>query len=304
MKASTQLQNQIETICLEHIKALRLPDDFIQVIRDVYLPLSEKLLQHKTEQPFFVSINGAQGTGKSTLTSFLQILLQARLNAPVAAFSIDDFYATHQQRQKLGHDIHPLLATRGVPGTHDLDLLENVLDNLLSQKPCKVPRFDKAIDDRCEKHEWSKYDQPVKVILFEGWCNHSPSQTAAELEQPINELEATEDQQGTWRNYANDKLNEYHKRVFSFADTCIMLKSPDFEHVYQWRALQEEKLRQATSTQQSHRLMDQATLKRFIQHYERITRHTLKHLPDSADFVLPVNPNHSITGIIERHAKG
>ena len=283
--------------------AQRLPDQFLQVVREIYLPLSDMLLGKLPQHTLFVSINGAQGTGKSTLTSFLKLILETQLNAPVAAFSLDDFYATHQQRQQLGRDIHPLLQTRGVPGTHDLELMDQVIDRLIEGKPTDVPQFDKATDDRHAPQHWHHYDKPVRVILFEGWCNHSPPKTAEELEQPVNELERHEDTDGSWRHYANEQLIQYHQRIYSRADVCVMLKSPDFEHVYQWRQLQEQKLKQTIMQKQSHRLMDETALLRFIQHYERITRHTLAHLPAMADMVLPVRPDHSIEGIIETHAR-
>ncbi len=288
--------------CRKLIQEQRLPADFMQVVTETYLPLADMLLTHLTEQPLMVNINGAQGTGKSTLTSFIKLIIETRLNAPVAAFSLDDFYSTYQQRQQIGKDIHPLLTTRGVPGTHDLELMDEVIDKLLHGKTADVPQFDKAIDDRREKNQWHRYQQPVKVILFEGWCNHSPPQTSEQLQQPINELEANEDADGTWRQYANTRLIEYHQRVFSRANLSLMLRSPDFEHVYQWRQLQEQKLRESTPADQAYRLMDDSALNRFIQHYERITRHTLDHLPEKADIILPVRPDHSIAGIVDRHA--
>ena len=77
-----------------------------------------------------------------------------------------------------------------------------------------------------------------------------------------------------------------------------MLQAPDFEHIYEWRSLQEEKLRQSTGD--TEHVMDEDQLRRFIQHYERISRHTLNHLPNNADVVLPIAEDHSITGIIQK----
>lgn len=296
------LSGPIEQACQAQIEAEKLPPSFMDVVRKIYLPLASHLLLQQDEAPVrLVSINGAQGTGKSTLTGFLRIILQAALGKPVAAFSLDDYYLTLSAREQLAKDVHPLLATRGVPGTHDLELLASVIDDLLTGRPCRVPKFNKAIDDRQDSADWTAYDEPVAMVLFEGWCNHSPVQSAAELADPINELEAVEDPDGTWRRYANDALQRYHQQVFSLADACVMLKSPDFEHVYQWRSLQEDKLRQVTPASEAHRLMDKSALVRFIQHYERITRHTLAELPEQADYLLPVRPDHSIAGVIERH---
>jgi D-glycerate 3-kinase len=276
---------------------LHLPDTFETTVTQVYLPLIQHIVNLKQHKPLFISINGAQGSGKSTLTYFLKQLIEIETRLRVANISLDDFYATRRQREILSKTVHPLLITRGVPGTHELELMESTLFNLLEGKACRLPRFDKAIDDRCPQDQWT--EQPaVDIILFEGWCNHSPPQSAAELVQPINQLEAEEDTDGSWRHYANQQLKLYQQNIFSQADHCIMLKAADFEHVFQWRQLQEHKLRNRLAAKSRQRIMSDADLARFIQHYERITRHTLKHLPELADIVIPVNPDHTINQII------
>ncbi|MFV9614309.1 MAG: phosphoribulokinase [Gammaproteobacteria bacterium] len=294
-----------QKICRSLIEQLSLPHDFETVVRDIYLPLAKIIIDKKQDQPLLVSINGAQGTGKSTLTRFLKHIIESQLSCHVAELSLDDFYSSRSRRQQLGREVHPLFVTRGVPGTHDAALIENILDALMNRQPCTAPRFDKASDERCAESEWVVYREPVNVILFEGWCNQSPVQSLDELVNPVNELESSEDAEGIWRHYANEQLINYHERFFSYADISIMLNAVEFERIYAWRSLQEKKLRQAVSastsaTQQQH-IMDDKQLKRFIQHYERISRHTLAHLPHSADMVLPIAADHSITGIVQNH---
>jgi len=283
--------------CESLMQQSHLPPDFVAVIADIYLPLSRILIDQVGNKTLLVSINGAQGTGKSTLTHFLKLIIESELNARVATLSLDDFYHTRRQRQLLAEQVHPLLITRGVPGTHDADLIETVLEKFMSGKPCVVPRFNKATDDRYDESEWSSCDRAVDVVLFEGWCNSSPVQNERQLEQTINELEANEDKQGVWRYYANDQLKSYHQRFYQYADLCLLLKAPDFEHVYQWRHLQEQKLKAGTPEHLQHRVLDDAALRRFLLHYERISRHTLEHLPETADVVLPIASDHSIDSI-------
>ena len=286
------------------IDRLRLPNDFETIVRDIYLPLAKIIIDKKQDQPLLVNINGAQGTGKSTLTTFLKHIIESQLSCQVAELSLDDFYSSRSRRQQLGREVHPLFVTRGVPGTHDSELIESVLDALMNRQSCTAPRFDKASDERCAESEWVTYSEPVDVILFEGWCNHSPAQNLDELVNPVNELEACEDAEGIWRHYANEQLIDYHERFFRYADISIMLNAVEFERIYAWRSLQEQKLRQAASvsisaTQQY--VMDDNQLKRFIQHYERISRHTLTHLPHNADVVLPIAADHSIIDIVQNH---
>ena len=287
--------------CNSLIKELRLPDSYLQVVETIFIGLSESIhtLQKASSKPLFISINGAQGTGKSTLTRFLKLILETRFNVNVAEFSLDDFYLTRQERINLSETVHPLFKTRGVPGTHDIHLIEHTLEMLLNEWECLIPAFDKSSDDRLKMQDWKK-QSPAQILLFEGWCNHSPYQSDEELESPINELEEKEDADGTWRRHVNNELKLYHERIFSHADLTVMLSPPSFDHIFEWRNLQEEKLRQSNDATGT-RIMNQQQVFRFIQHYERITRHSLKNLPEKADVVLPVNDQHEIEAIRYRN---
>jgi len=287
--------------CLALSESMLLPDTFNTIIQNICFPLSHHIIEERKRGPMLVSINGAQGTGKSTLTAFIKLIIESEFKFRVASFSLDDFYYTRVEREQLGKDVHPLLVTRGVPGTHDVDLIENVLDSLLGGRGCDVPRFNKVFDDRCLPSEWMAYDNSIDVILFEGWCNNSPVQSLTDLVNPINELEEKEDAQGLWRHYVNEKLDEYHQRIFNQVDMSVMLKAPDFEHIYSWRSLQEQKLKSDTLADQKTQIMSHAELNRFIQHYERISRHTLKHFPEIADLVIPVSSDHSMDRIIKKN---
>ena len=293
--------NKTQIVSQILIDELQLPTDFKQIVESTYLPLTAHILDKKSEKPLFININGAQGTGKSTLTHFLKHLIEAETEFSVANISIDDFYSTRADREKLAQSLHPLFLTRGVPGTHDVKLMENTLSRLLDGKACSIPRFNKAVGDRYTEDQWTVCNNNTDIVLFEGWCNHSPAQSDKELLTPVNKLESTEDPDGIWRTYANEQLKDYHKKIFNHADMCIMLKAPDFEKIFEWRCLQEDKLRKKTKLIGQSRIMSPNKLKHFIQHYERITRHTLQHLPDIADIVIPIAADHSIKNIINRY---
>jgi D-glycerate 3-kinase len=290
-----------QELCSALIKQMQLPDSFYETVNNIYLPLSQIILHRKKNQPLLVSINGAQGTGKSTMTTFIKHIIESEMKCHVANLSLDDFYSIRKERKRLAEAVHPLFVTRGVPGTHDVVLIEQVLDKLVNQQPCRSPRFNKTIDDRYDESKWADYNNPVEVILFEGWCNNSPAQSQQMLARPVNELERNEDPQGVWRQYVNEQLIDYQQRLFNRADMCIMLKAPDFECVYEWRSLQEQKLKTDSAYPEQNRVMNETELQRFIQHYERISRHTLSHLPATADVVLPLAADHSIKGIVQNH---
>src|SRR4051812_33755031 len=72
--------------------------------------------------PFILGISGLQGSGKSTLATEL-IDAARRRGWSAVSLSLDDVYLTRAERESLARAVHPLLRTRGVPGTHDLTLL-------------------------------------------------------------------------------------------------------------------------------------------------------------------------------------
>lgn len=306
MVPATLEQSILDEFCL----AQQLPASYIAFAQQYFLPLATELKrasdsQTESKLPLLIGINGCQGSGKSTLSALLEKVLSQLYDKKVANLSIDDFYHTKIYRHQLAQNKHPLFATRGVPGTHDIALLEQTLSALRGNKnDITIPRFNKAIDDRYPDTDCDKIKGPVDIILLEGWCIGANAQSASELLEPINALERTEDKQGTWRTAINEAIKEQYHPVFAQLDSLIMLKAPSFECVYQWRQLQEEKLRQIYSQnyqtgdgiQANHGVMDDKQLKRFIQHYQRLTEHMLRSLPEHADIVFDLNQQHQITG--------
>ena len=272
------------------LKDLQLPADYASTVSQVVIPLCEALTDvyrlRQSSLPLVVGINGAQGSGKSTLATFVQARLSAERGLSVVVISLDDFYLGRQRRQQLARDIHPLLQTRGVPGTHDIDLGVNTLQQLLLAGPeqqTAIPRFDKATDDRSPQNDWDPHRGPVDIILLEGWCIGARSQSPETLQVPVNALEKNEDSDGIWRHYVNRCLAEDYPRLFDFVDYLVYLAVGDFEQVHQWRSLQEQKLKAAGNGG-----MEDHELTRFIQHFERLTRHMMNDLPGRADQVFTI----------------
>ncbi len=281
-------EDTIRAFILRH----RLPDSFRDIARDIYLPLID-WLDKKTETPLLLGINGCQGSGKSTLADFIAAV-QAMRGRRVAVLSIDDFYLTRRERAQLAQSIHPLLQTRGVPGTHDLALALQTVDSLLSLSPgdtTQLPRFDKSCDDRAPLSQWPTIEGPIDMVILEGWCVGSRPQSANELTTPVNTLEKNEDGDGRWRQFVNDSLKNY-QQLFERLHTMVMLKAPDFSCVYRWRLEQEQKL--AALRPDGSGVMSAEEIARFIQHYQRLTEANLVALPSHADVILELNHQHGI----------
>ena len=229
--------------------------------------------------PPVFAITGLQGSGKSTLAE--QVAARARGEGlRVAVLSLDDLYLTRAQRQRLAVEVHPLLATRGPPGTHDVALGCRVLDGLRNGEEVVLPRFDKLADDRAPDDTWIRIDGRVDLALFEGWCLKAAPEDDAALATPINALERYEDADGRWRRHCNDALRNDYPALWSRIDALWFLQPPGFDIVRTWRWQQEQAL-VARDPQRTG--MDRAQLDRFIQHYERTSRHLLATLPAIAE---------------------
>ena len=243
-----------------------------------------------------LGINGAQGTGKSTLADFLQLAMEQQHGWRVAVLSIDDFYLTKTERRALAREVHPLLATRGVPGTHDVAMLSVCLDALRDLGPgdeFALPRFDKAEDDRANQKDWPRVAGPIDLIILEGWCVGSVAQDEAELTTAINALERDRDTTGAWRHYANDRLRTDYAQLFARIEVMVFLQAPGFDAIYRWRLEQEHKLA-ASAAEGASGIMTDEQVAEFIEFYERITRNNLLQLPRSADVIFELDQNHDI----------
>ena len=270
----------------------RLPSQFRTLIAEVHAPIAARVATEARRRGghLVAGLSGAQGSGKSTLAAVLKGLLDSA-GLPTAVLSIDDLYLTHAERLRLGERVHPLLRTRGVPGTHDVALGLATLERLRCVGPLALPRFDKQRDDRLPRAQWPMFDAPASVVILEGWCVGALPQSDAELSAPVNALERTEDPRGEWRGYVNDALRGAYHELFGRLDMLLLLEAPSFDVVHGWRLEQEHKLRDRVTAagDDASRVMDEAGVARFISHYERITRHILREMPGRADVVLELD---------------
>lgn len=270
--------NAIEALIAEE----KLPSDYSGIVEAYWQPLADRIAT-ETKRPLVVGINGAQGSGKSTLCLFLEQLLAERgLNA--VTISLDDLYLTRSERAALAAETHRLFVTRGVPGTHDVAHGEAILHDLAAGSDTFLPAFDKATDDRDSLSRGPV--RKVDVLLFEGWCVGAVPQPAEALREPVNRLEAEEDPDGEWRREVNRRLATDYAELFAQIDLLVMLKVEDFSAVRANRALQEQKL--AARNPIGTAIMDGPALDRFLMHYERLTRWMLQEMPARADVLIEI----------------
>ena len=229
--------------------------------------------------PLVIGLCGPQGAGKSTIAAAL-----AARAARVAVLSLDDLYLDPAARTRLARDVHPLLRTRGVPGTHDVALGVEVLTRLVAGEPVALPRFDKGSDAPRPVAEWPVVER-VEIVLFEGWCVGAVAQPDTALVAPVNALERDDDPDGRWRRFVNARLAGPYRALFAPLDRLVLLRAPDFATVVGWRQAAE---RGGAGT------MTDAGVARFCAHFERITRHVDAEMPARADLVVGLAADRSV----------
>ena len=272
--------------------------DKVGQLNNFYLPISKIIYKNflKNDKTQVIGLSGGQGSGKSTISNILKILLKESFGLETVVFSIDDFYKTLKQRKIMSKNISSLFLTRGVPGTHDTKMLFSCIKALKNSKFKKIliPKFNKAIDDRISRNKWLKVNKRPNVVIFEGWCVGAGPQKKRDLLVPINELEKRKDIKKIWRNRVNQELKKDYKKIFRLIDKLIFLKVPSFKHVFKWRLLQEKKLQIANK---GKKVMSYNQIKNFIMFYERLTKHMLKSLTYKADAVIKIDVEHRLKSI-------
>ena len=274
----------------------------ITILKKFYIPMSFWIERKykKKGKTLFLGVSGGQGSGKTTVTGILTIILKKFFKRQIHVSSIDDFYKTLEERNKMSNKIHSLFKTRGVPGTHDINLVKKFFNFIKKEKfrKIKLPKFEKARDDRLKKKYWHSLKKRPEIVILEGWCVGAKPQSNSLIRKPINILEKYEDKDLMWRKYVNKKLKKEYKNLFAMIDYLIFMKVPNFNMVFKWRLLQENKLKKKSHLRT--KVMSYNEIKRFIMFYQRITLQMTKDLSKSASVVMLLKKNHEIKKVLFR----
>ena len=294
---------RVKKDCLKFIKSQETKADKFKnkerMIKSFLIPLCFWINKKANKKrPYFVGLAGGQGTGKTTISSLIRIILTKYFKLNVFRISIDDFYKTRKERISLSKRVHPMLLTRGVPGTHDINLMLNFFRKSKSKKfkRLKLPTFNKAIDDRFNKKKWYDLKKRPDIIIFEGWCVGAKSEKNTTLKKTINLLEKTKDQKQIWRNYVNHQLKSKYKNLYSQLNCLVYLKAKNFSLLQKWRLKQERKL--WIKSRVKSKIMNKGDVLSFMQTYQRITQSMFKNTPKHASIILNLNSNHQIKSAV------
>ena len=297
--------DKVKKDCLKFIKSQETKADKFKnkdkMIKSFLIPLCFWISKKaEKKKPYFVGLAGGQGTGKTTISSLIKIILIKYFKLNVFRISIDDFYKTRKERINLSKKVHPMLLTRGVPGTHDINMILSFFRKAKSRKfkRLRLPTFNKAIDDRSKKKKWYIINKRPDVIIFEGWCVGAKSEQNSTLKKNINSLEKTKDQKQIWRKYVNQQLKLKYKNLYTQLNCLIYLKAKNFSLLQKWRLKQERKLWVKSNIKSNSKIMSRKDVINFMQTYQRITQNMFKNMPKYASIIFNLNSNHQIKSAV------
>ena len=301
MKLTVECFDKVKKDCLRFIKSQETKADKFKnkerMIKSYLIPLCFWISKKADKKrPYFVGLAGGQGTGKTTISSLIKIILIKYFKLKVFRISIDDFYKTRKERISLSKRVHPMLLTRGVPGTHDINMMLNFFKKAKSKKfkRLKLPTFNKAIDDRFNKKRWYDLKEKPDVIIFEGWCVGAKAEKNNTLNKTINLMEKNKDKKKIWRKYVNQQLKSKYKNLYSQLNCLIYLRAKNFNLLQKWRLKQERKLLLSSKKNSKLKIMNKEDVLSFMQTYQRVTQNMFKNMPKYASIILNLNSNHQI----------
>ena len=301
---------KVNKACLSFIKSQETSKEKFKnkekMIKSFLIPISFWIAKKvEKKKPFILGLSGGQGSGKTTISSIISIILSKYFKLNVFKISIDDFYKTRKKRLELSKKVHPLLMVRGVPGTHDINVMLDFFKRTKEKKfkSIKVPRFNKATDDRYNKKLWYSVKRRPDVIIFEGWCVGAKAEQNYTLKTPINSLEKLKDQKIIWRRFVNKQLKSKYKKLYDQLNCLLFIKAKNFSLLRQWRIKQEKKLSLKSKRSNKLKIMSDKEIINFMQTYQRITQNMFKSVPKYASIILNLNSNQQIKSVVYNKLK-
>jgi len=310
MYSIVECYKEVSKDCFKFIKSQEtLKEKFkkkYKMIKYFLIPISFWIAEKaKNKKPYIVGLSGGQGTGKTTISSVISIILRKYFKLNVFTISIDDFYKTRKERLLLSKKVHPSLMIRGAPGTHGTNIMLDFFSRAKRKKfrPLKLPKFNKAIDDRYNKKLWYSVKKRPDIIIFEGWCVGAKAEKNNTLKKSLNSLEKLKDKKLTWRRFVNKQLQSKYKQLYDQLNCLLYLKSKNFSLLRKWRIKQEKKLRLKSKKSNNHKIMSNKEVINFMQTYQRVTQNMFKYVPKYASIILKLNSNHQIKSVVYNKLK-
>ncbi|MBW4517845.1 MAG: glycerate kinase [Timaviella obliquedivisa GSE-PSE-MK23-08B] len=286
----TSLPAVLEPFCRDQLGWESCPPKLLQ---NFWLPLAKQLItwHEQVEGVLIQGILGGQGTGKTTLAAILTQVL-THLGLRVCRLSLDDLYKTYADRRQL-EQIDPRIRWRGPPGTHDVELGLEVLQQLKQTHSAQLPRFDKSAWNGKGDRTTSETVANVDIILFEGWFVGVRPIDPALFDHAPSPIETESDR--AFARDMNTRLANYLP-LWNLLDRLIVLIPNDYRLSQQWRRQAEQGMIGTGRSGMSATEVDE-----FVEYFWRSLHPELFITPflhnTQADWVVEISPDHYPTAI-------
>jgi len=262
---------------------------------DFIVPLLEKIIAGSApNRTALIGVQGGQGTGKTALVRYLKKIL-AKMRYSSVVFSIDDFYKSYEARMKMaaknkGNPFYRI--ARGMPGTHRIAYLKEVLARVKRGERFKLPVFDKSLHNGAGNisGEITVKKRP-DFVFFEGWLLGMPCVKPAKLLKICREKKVDV----SW--FADKDLQEvmdycpHYEELWHYLDIFVVLEAAALELHYRWRYTQEKSLKQKKG-----KGMRKAEVYNFVKHFIPLT--LLIYEKTEPDLKLKIDKEHKFFDMI------
>ena len=184
------------------------------------------------------------------------------------------------------HPDNKLLAGRGLPGTHDLDLARSTLNSVLEcnrdKRPLELPIFDKSQNGGKGDRSSStvSVETPIDVFILEGWSmgfqplgrdlitrRYQQASSSRETSDPDHLVPAFLSHSLQSLLQVDEYLAAASKVLYPPFSLLIQIRPESYTYVYDWRRQQEHHMIAARGTGMSDEEVD-AFVGRYMPGYE------------------------------------
>ena len=204
----------------------------------VVLPILSHIcnLKNNSSKRYIIGLSALPGTGKTTLGVLIQPLAKA-MNISVSVVSMDDFYLPFDDMKKAIKN-NPWNVSRGFPGSHSTNLIEDKISEWKETGKFNHPVFDKSLrNGKGDRVTW-KTEYP-EILIIEGWFlgvkSIIPNQNYVTKEK-IEPLLSTEEI--LYRSKIQNNLKSYYK-IWNLFDKIWQIKPKEFFYMNEWKTSQE-----------------------------------------------------------------
>jgi len=250
----------------------------------------------RSGKTIIIGLQGGQGTGKTTLATYLAAGLSGQ-GCRVVSFSIDDFYASYEDRKRLsaqypGNPFYEI--PRGMPGTHRTSELLSALSCLKSGNDVDLPVFDKSM----HQGNGDIANRVVSVrgrqdfVLFEGWCIGTPQATSDELIEIMHKNRLSDFGPMPAAEHLEAVLSHLgpYQRLWELIDFLVMLIPDSLDLHERWRLEQEKELIARTGEG-----MTDLQVSSMVRHFLPLT--CLCNAKIVSDVLIRINKEHAFYGM-------